>query len=160
MIPSPPIAGTQARIGRWFSATIPHPLRTALNGRPTISRTKPPTSTIAGRPLPAKALAKTDMQISEVQILGLSAPANAVVPTDHITASSTNSPSSEGVANSIDGTEAKYLNFDGATGPCGFIVTPSAGATTITGLAMQSANDSGPGSGDQRSRDRDDRRFQ
>ena len=86
-----------------------------------------------------------NMQISEVEILGLSAPANAVVPTDHITASSTNSPSSEGVANAIDGTEAKYLNFDGATGPCGFIVTPSAGATTITGLAMQSANDSGPG---------------
>ncbi len=83
------------------------------------------------------------MQISEVQILGVSAPVNVIIPSDPIIGSSANTPTSEGVANAIDGTEAKYLNFDGGTGPCGFIVTPSAGATTITGLGMQSANDTG-----------------
>ena len=84
------------------------------------------------------------MLISEVRILGLNAPANILVPADPIIASSTNSPSADGVANAIDSTEAKYLNFDGATGPCGFIVTPTVGATTINGIGMQSANDSGP----------------
>jgi hypothetical protein len=69
---------------------------------------------------------------------------NVVQPTDPIIANSTNSPPSLGVANAINGTEAKYLNFDGATGPCGFIVTPAIGATTIIGIGMLSANDSGP----------------
>jgi lipid-A-disaccharide synthase-like uncharacterized protein len=71
---------------------------------------------------------------------------NILSPADPITASSVNSPSSESVANAIDGTEAKYLNFDGATGPSGFIV--EAGPTLVQGLGMESANDSGPGSDD------------
>jgi len=91
---------------------------------------------------------QNSMQIAEVQILGVSAPVNVLQPSDPIAASSLNSPATEGVANAIDGTEAKYLNFDGATGPCGFVVTPKSGATTITGLGMQTANDSGPGNGD------------
>ncbi|MGP8234415.1 MAG: LamG-like jellyroll fold domain-containing protein [Limisphaerales bacterium] len=85
---------------------------------------------------------QNSMQVAEIQFLGQSAPAVVTVPTDKITASSTNSPSAENVANSIDGTTAKYLNFDGATGPCGFIVQPSVGATTVTGLAQETANDS------------------
>jgi hypothetical protein len=83
------------------------------------------------------------MQICDVQILGVSAPVSVVLPTDKIIGSSLNTPSSEGVANVISGTTAKYLNFDGATGPCGFIVTPSVGATTITGMGIESANDTG-----------------
>src|SRR3954451_7834648 len=65
-------------------------------------------------------------------------------PGDPIIASSSNSPGSEGVANAIDGTTAKYLNRDTANDaiPSGFVVTPSVGATVITGLAMESANDS------------------
>ena len=53
------------------------------------------------------------------------------------------SPSSEGVANAIDGTTAKYLNFDMANdpSPAGFAVTPSVGSTVIIGLAMETAND-------------------
>jgi hypothetical protein len=85
---------------------------------------------------------QNSMQIAEVQILGTSAPANILVPSDPIIASSANSPGSEGVKNAIDGTQAKYLNFDSAgTGTSGFAVTPSVGPTTITGLAMESAND-------------------
>jgi hypothetical protein len=84
------------------------------------------------------------MQIGEVQFLGTSGPKNAVQPGDPIIASSSNSPGSEGVANAIDGTTAKYLNRDLANDavPAGFVVTPSVGATVVTGLAMQSANDS------------------
>ncbi len=85
---------------------------------------------------------QNSMQVSEVQILGQSAPQNILLPSDRIIGSSLNTPSSEGVANAIDGTEAKYLNFDGATNTCGFVVTPSVGATTITGCGMQTANDS------------------
>jgi hypothetical protein len=84
------------------------------------------------------------MQISEVQLLGSGAPKNVVQPGDAIIASSANSPGSEGVANAIDGTQAKYLNRDSAAPairPAGFVVTPSVGATTIIGLFMQSAND-------------------
>ena len=84
------------------------------------------------------------MQIAEVQLLGSGAPKNVVQPGDPIIASSANSPGSEGVANAIDGTQAKYLNRDSATPaikPAGFVVTPSVGATTIIGLFMQSAND-------------------
>jgi hypothetical protein len=84
---------------------------------------------------------QNSMQIAEVQILGSSAPANILVPSDPIIASSANMPGSEGVKNAIDGTQAKYLNFDGQTGPCGFAVTPQVGSSTITGLAMESAND-------------------
>ncbi len=83
------------------------------------------------------------MQIAEVQLLGSGAPKNVIQPGDPIIASSANSPGSEGVANAIDGTQAKYLNRDSAapSKPAGFVVTPSVGETTIIGLSMQSAND-------------------
>ena len=83
------------------------------------------------------------MQIGEVQFLGAAAPKNVIQPGDPVVASSSNSPGSEGVANAIDGTTAKYLNRDLANNakPAGFIVTPSLGASVVTGLAMQSAND-------------------
>ncbi len=83
------------------------------------------------------------MQIAEVQLLGSGAPKNALQPSDAIIASSSNSPGSEGVINAIDGTQAKYLNFDNNNNakPSGFVVTPSVGPTTVIGLAMQSAND-------------------
>ncbi len=84
------------------------------------------------------------MQIAEVEFLGSGAPQNVVQPGDPAIASSSNSPGSEGVANAIDGSQAKYLNFDQRNPnnpPTGFVVTPSVGPTIITGLAMQSAND-------------------
>ena len=69
-------------------------------------------------------------------------------PGDIVIASSPNSPGSEGVANAIDNNTTKYLNFDsgrdGAVSgfsPSGFVVTPAVGATRLTGIAMQSAND-------------------
>jgi uncharacterized repeat protein (TIGR01451 family) len=73
---------------------------------------------------------------------------NVLRPGDSILASSANSPVSEGVANAIDGQTTKYLNSDtdadgpGGSKPSGFVVTPSIGPTTITGITMQSANDS------------------
>jgi hypothetical protein len=83
------------------------------------------------------------MQVAEVQLLGTGAPKNVVQPGDPIIASSANSPGSEGVANAIDGTKNKYLNFDSANDakPSGFVVTPSVGPTAVIGLAMLSAND-------------------
>jgi hypothetical protein len=82
-------------------------------------------------------------QIAEVELLGTGAPTDVTQPGDAVIASSSNSPGSEGVANAIDGKPTKYLNFDTRTGgkPSGFVVTPSIGATTITGISMQSAND-------------------
>src|SRR5947207_2429205 len=72
-------------------------------------------------------------------------PANVCQPGDPIIASSVNSPGTEGVANAIDGTQNKYLNFDLSTGkgllPAGFVVKPSVGVTWVTGIAMESAND-------------------
>ena len=65
-------------------------------------------------------------------------------PSDPIIASSTNSPGSEGVANAIDNQPTKYLNFDtiGLDGiPSGFVVSPSVGATLVSGISLQSAND-------------------
>ena len=64
-------------------------------------------------------------------------------PGDPIIASSANSPGSEGVANAIDGQPTKYLNFDTRTdgSPSGFVVSPAVGATRVTGISMQSAND-------------------
>ena len=70
---------------------------------------------------------------------------NILVPTDPIIASSPDSPTSEAFENAIDGTDAKYLNFDGSTGPSGFIVV--AGSTIVQGLGMESANNQGPGPG-------------
>jgi hypothetical protein len=83
------------------------------------------------------------MQVAEVQLNGSGAPKNVVVPTDPIIASSANSPATENVKNAIDGTQNKYLNFDQKNNAIftGFIVTPSAGATAIIGVGIESAND-------------------
>jgi hypothetical protein len=83
------------------------------------------------------------MQVAEVQFLGSGAPKNVVVPSDPIIASSANSPATENVKNAIDGTQAKYLNFDMANDAktAGFIVTPSVGDTTIMGMGLETAND-------------------
>src|SRR5437016_9087614 len=64
-------------------------------------------------------------------------------PSDPIIASSSNSPGSEGVANAIDNTQAKYLNRDSANDakPSGLVVTPSVGITRVTGMTIESAND-------------------
>src|SRR6478609_3595476 len=68
---------------------------------------------------------------------------NVVQPGDPIIASSSNSPGSEGVANAIDNTTAKYLNRDLANDatPAGFVVTPSINSTVISGITVTSAND-------------------
>ena len=61
-------------------------------------------------------------------------------PGDPITATSTNSPAAEGVANSQDDkSSTKYLNFDKLN--TGFTVTPSEGSTVVNGIALTSAND-------------------
>ncbi|HIL69624.1 MAG TPA: hypothetical protein EYG38_07225 [Verrucomicrobia bacterium] len=81
------------------------------------------------------------MQIAEVEFLGQTAelPTDVTQPGDDIIATSDNSPGSEGVANAIDGQPTKYLNRD--INNTGFTVWPSVGATTITGIRLQSAND-------------------
>src|SRR5437660_307235 len=84
------------------------------------------------------------MQVAEVELLGTGAPKDVTQPGDAIDASSSNSPGSEGVANAIDNTQAKYLNFDTRNPnnpPSGFAVTPSVGATVVIGMTIQSAND-------------------
>lgn len=85
------------------------------------------------------------MQVAEVELLGTGAPKDITQPGDALIASSSNSPGSEGVANVIDNKTTKYLNFDSRTPdpikPSGFIVTPAVGATTVTGMTIQSAND-------------------
>jgi len=47
------------------------------------------------------------------------------------------------VGNAIDNGPAKYLNFDGANNakPTGFVVTPAVGATRVTAMSIESAND-------------------
>jgi hypothetical protein len=65
-------------------------------------------------------------------------------PGDVIIPSSSNSPAAEGVANVIDNqSQTKYLNFDSKDGeaPSGFVVTPAAGASIVTGMTVQSADD-------------------
>jgi hypothetical protein len=79
------------------------------------------------------------MQISEVELLGFLAPGDVTQPGDPIVATSNNSPGSEGVANAIDNAPTKYLNFDRVN--TGFTVTPSVGATLVSGLTLTSAND-------------------
>src|SRR3989441_644246 len=79
------------------------------------------------------------MQISEVELLGVLAPTDVTQPGDPIVASSANSPGSEGVANAIDDTQNKYLNFDIVN--TGFTVTPNVGDTIVSGLVLTSAND-------------------
>src|SRR5437762_13735807 len=68
---------------------------------------------------------------------------DVTLPGDPIVPTSNNSPGSEGVANAIDNTANKYLNFDGANSaiPTGFTVTPNVGPTLVTGLTLTSAND-------------------
>src|SRR6266568_2436096 len=90
-------------------------------------------------PTVANAAAANSMQISEVELLGFLAPTDVTQPGDPIVASSTMSPGSEGVANAIDNQPTKYLNFDKEN--TGFTVTPSVGATLVTGLTLTSAND-------------------
>jgi len=60
-------------------------------------------------------------------------------PGDPVIGSSDNNPGSEGVANAIDNQPTKYLNFDIVN--TGLTVTPSVGATLVTGLNLTSAND-------------------
>lgn len=65
-------------------------------------------------------------------------------PGDPIIPSSANSPAAEAVANIIDNqSTTKYLNFDSANGDnvSGFVITPSAGVSVVTGMTIQSAND-------------------
>jgi len=89
------------------------------------------------------------MQVAEVQFLGSSAPQDVTQPGDPVFPSSNNSPASEGVANVIDNKTTKYLNFDsgrdgnqnGTFSPSGFAVTPSIGASVVTGMTIESAND-------------------
>jgi hypothetical protein len=79
------------------------------------------------------------MQIAEVEFLGTQAPGDVTQPGDAITATSSNSPGSEGVTNAIDNAPTKYLNRD--INDTGFTVSPSVGMTVVTGLTLQSAND-------------------
>ena len=48
-------------------------------------------------------------------------------------------PANEGVVNAIDGTTAKYLNFQDLNS--GFIVTPASGASVVRALRIYTAND-------------------
>ncbi|HIL72062.1 MAG TPA: tandem-95 repeat protein, partial [Verrucomicrobia bacterium] len=75
-----------------------------------------------------------------LEILSAGILSDVTQPGDIIVASSDNSPGSEGAANAIDDQPTKYLNFDIEN--TGFTVTPSVGATIVTGLTLQSANDS------------------
>ncbi|HEX7859727.1 MAG TPA: immunoglobulin domain-containing protein [Verrucomicrobiae bacterium] len=74
--------------------------------------------------------------------------ADITSPTDVVTIIGGNSPENEPVANAIDNTTSKYLNFgaDGDqanpfVGPAGFEVTPAVGSTVVTGLRVYTAND-------------------
>jgi hypothetical protein len=69
-------------------------------------------------------------------------------PGDTVTAVGGSSPAAESVANAIDNTTSKYLNYGldgdqnaGFTGPVGLTVTPSAGSAVVTGLRIYTAND-------------------
>ncbi len=83
--------------------------------------------------------AANSMQISEIEFLGEALSPDVIQPGDTIVASSDNSPGSEGVANAVDNQPTKYLNFDIVN--TGFTVTPSVGATIVTGISLESAND-------------------
>jgi hypothetical protein len=81
----------------------------------------------------------------------LSSGTTVTTPGDVIEAVGTNSPVNEPVANVIDQTTAKYLNFGDTNnaapfiGPIGFVVTPSIGSdvagTIVTALRIYTAND-------------------
>lgn len=87
--------------------------------------------------------------ISQPVVLNVVSAVNDVTaPTDEITSVGGTSPASEQVANAIDDTTSKYLNFGtdgdqaaGFQGPVGLIVTPSVGSTVVTGLRIYTAND-------------------
>lgn len=53
--------------------------------------------------------------------------------------SQSNSPGNEGPPNTVDGTDAKYLNFGAVNS--GFIVTPASGAAQVRSFQLTSAND-------------------
>jgi len=89
-----------------------------------------------------RAISTCCMQVAEVEFLGTVIKDDVTQPSDVIVASSSNSPGSEGAANAIDNKPTKYLNFDGKNNqPSGFTVTPGVGATVVTGISLQSAND-------------------
>lgn len=69
---------------------------------------------------------------------------NVLQPGDSISRVNGSSPGGEDVANAIDGTTSKYLNFglnSGSQTPVGFIVTPSLGSTYVMGIRLFTAND-------------------
>lgn len=89
------------------------------------------------------------MQIADVRLFGSTdgsgpnvlSPDDAIVPIqDADAAPSSESPPGEGPAGAIDlDVNTKYLNYGEERS--GFIVTPSAGATTLTGFRITTAND-------------------
>ncbi len=87
--------------------------------------------------------------ISDAVVLNVISALNDVTfPGDEITGVGGNSPANEDVANAIDDTTSKFLNFGtdgdqaaGFQGPAGLIVTPSVGSTVVTGLRIYTAND-------------------
>jgi hypothetical protein len=87
------------------------------------------------------------MQIAEIQFFPnpdgtgapVLAPGDPILAVD-LPASESQSPGAEGPAEAIDGLAiTKYLNLGRER--AGFIVTPSAGATVVTGFTITSAND-------------------
>jgi hypothetical protein len=75
----------------------------------------------------AQDIAPVDITVSTDNVLGL--PAN------------NNWPAAEFPRNAIDNSNNKFLHFSGKTDPTGFEVQPFAGASVVTGLTFQSAND-------------------
>jgi hypothetical protein len=67
------------------------------------------------------------------ELTDITQPGDPIVPTSY------NSPGSEGVAQAIDNSPSKYLNFDKLN--AGFTVTPRAGPRVVIGLTLMSAND-------------------
>lgn len=84
--------------------------------------------------------------VAQVNIL--STATDVTAPGDEVTSVGGASPDAEQVANAIDNTTSKYLNFGTDNdqnapfvGPVGLVVTPSAGSTVVTGLRFYTAND-------------------
>lgn len=78
----------------------------------------------------------------------LSTATDITAPGDAIESIGGTSPAAEMVANAIDNTTAKYLNFGADNdqvapfvGPVGLVVTPSMGSSIVTGLRIYTAND-------------------
>jgi uncharacterized delta-60 repeat protein len=70
----------------------------------------------------------------------ITAPNNPVRPVSNNQNDVSNSPGGEEVANAIDNTTTKYLNFNSTNS--GFIVTPNACSSVVQGLRIYTANDS------------------